>query len=72
MNLSIQNTHVRSACPPKTPSIGHRIGTFLAIARQRRELAALDPHMLDDIGVTRSEAVTESRKALWNAPYHWR
>ncbi|MFT6945146.1 MAG: hypothetical protein ACJAUW_001727, partial [Yoonia sp.] len=53
-------------------TLRHRVSTFLEIARQRRDLAALDAHMLVDIGVTRSEAIAESQKAVWNAPLHWR
>ena len=72
MNLSIQNARINAACQPERPTLGHRISTLLAVARQRRELAALDAHMLQDIGVTPSQAVAESRKAIWNAPNHWR
>ncbi|MFT6075525.1 MAG: hypothetical protein ACJAZ1_002455 [Yoonia sp.] len=72
MNLSIQNIQVQSACQSKKPTLRHRVSTFLEIARQRRDLAALDAHMLVDIGVTRSEAIAESQKAVWNAPLHWR
>jgi uncharacterized protein YjiS (DUF1127 family) len=36
-------------------------------ARQRRSLRELDPHLLRDIGVTRSEALAESAKPWWRA-----
>jgi uncharacterized protein YjiS (DUF1127 family) len=72
MSLSIQTIQVQSACLPKTLTLRHRISTFLETARQRRHLAGLDAHILVDIGVTRSEAIAESRKAVWNAPLHWR
>ena len=33
--------------------------------RQRRALAALDDHLLRDIGVTREEALSEARRLPW-------
>lgn len=35
------------------------------LAYERRLLASLDDRMLRDIGVTRSDAETESRKPFW-------
>jgi uncharacterized protein YjiS (DUF1127 family) len=35
-------------------------------SRQRQALAALDSHLLDDIGVTRSAATREARKPFWS------
>lgn len=34
-------------------------------ARQRRILAAMDDHLLSDIGITRLEAEREARKPFW-------
>lgn len=39
--------------------------------RSRRHLASLEPHMLDDIGVTARAAQQEQRKPLWDVPGHW-
>ncbi|WP_425050673.1 DUF1127 domain-containing protein [Psychromarinibacter sp. S121] len=33
--------------------------------RTRRSLGTLDPHLLDDIGVTRGEARTEAERPFW-------
>ncbi|WP_460272184.1 DUF1127 domain-containing protein [Celeribacter sp. ULVN23_4] len=41
------------------------------IARQRRQLAALDDARLEDIGLTRTEALIEGQRAVWDAPSHW-
>ena len=38
-----------------------------ARAEQRRRLAELDGHMLEDIGVTPAEAARESAKPWWRA-----
>lgn len=41
------------------------VSRWLARGRQRRDLAALDAHLLKDIGVTHGEAVRESAKPFW-------
>lgn len=45
--------------------------TFLdviSLYRQRRALARLDDHALDDIGVTRDVAEKEARRPFWDFP----
>lgn len=39
--------------------------TWLDRYAQRRQLARLDPRMLKDIGVSRTEALREARKPFW-------
>lgn len=39
----------------------------MARARTRRQIAELDGRMLADVGLTRSDAITESRKIFWQA-----
>jgi uncharacterized protein YjiS (DUF1127 family) len=41
------------------------------LARQRRQLARLEPHLLRDIGLTAHEAQTEAQRPRWDAPAHW-
>lgn len=48
--------------------IAARLRQMLALSRQRRDLARLDPHLLDDIGVARDAAVSEARRMPWEAP----
>jgi uncharacterized protein YjiS (DUF1127 family) len=48
---------------------------FLSIAaarRNRRRLAELPDHLLEDLGLTREEAAAEARRSLWDVPPHWR
>lgn len=40
--------------------------------RQRRQLAMLDDRLLDDIGLSRSEAQKEAERSIWDVPRHWR
>ena len=43
-----------------------------ALARSRRSLSRLDDHLLRDIGLTRSQALAEAERGIWDAPSHWR
>ncbi|MFW8593539.1 DUF1127 domain-containing protein [Cribrihabitans neustonicus] len=61
-------------CPPVAairPGLLDRLKLHLAVWRSRRQLARLDARALEDIGLTRSEAEEESRRAFWSAPDHW-
>ena len=41
------------------------------LRRTRLRLAALDDHLLRDIGVSREAAQTEADRRGWDAPDHW-
>ena len=43
-----------------------------ALTKQRRDLAALEPHMLQDIGLCREDVQRETGRPFWDAPQHWR
>ena len=51
-----------------TPSLR----AMLAMARQRRQLAALGASRLDDLGLSREQALTEAQRPFWDAPGAWR
>lgn len=72
MNNSINTKTMPCYRQPKSVSVWTRLVTFFAVARQRRHLRTLDAHLLKDIGVTRQEALSESRKITWDAPQTWR
>lgn len=44
---------------------------LIGLARQRRQLSELDPHILKDIGLERADVMTESRRKPWDVPAHW-
>ncbi|RPE72067.1 uncharacterized protein YjiS (DUF1127 family) [Pacificibacter maritimus] len=57
---------------PSSTSLLSRLAQARTVARQRKALAALDDHILDDIGVTRAQAEHESSRPAWDAPNHWK
>jgi uncharacterized protein YjiS (DUF1127 family) len=42
-----------------------KLFTWMERARQRQALAALDNHLLKDIGLTRTDILDEVRKPFW-------
>jgi uncharacterized protein YjiS (DUF1127 family) len=48
-----------------------RLLTLYSIHNERRALAQMDASRLSDIGVSRSAARAESRRAAWDAPERW-
>ena len=60
---------------PATRSHPTRNGGFRALVslyRQRRALGKLDDTALNDIGISRADAMQEARRALWDFPAHWK
>ncbi|MDF0599874.1 DUF1127 domain-containing protein [Psychromarinibacter sp. C21-152] len=62
---------VRSAPRRRRGTLFGRLMALAALRRQRRTLAQLDDHLLQDIGVTRDAALRESQRPIWDAPAHW-
>jgi uncharacterized protein YjiS (DUF1127 family) len=42
------------------------------IARDRRYLREADDRLLDDIGITRKDAMAEGNRPIWDVPRGWR
>ncbi|WP_165474480.1 MULTISPECIES: DUF1127 domain-containing protein [Yoonia] len=55
----------------RRPPLWSRIMQAAQLARQRRALAALDAHILCDIGITADDAQAEAGKPVWDVPRHW-
>ena len=72
MNTSATQTNLCVNSTPQPRSFWARLADALAVSRQRRQLLDLEDHMLNDIGISRSEAMKESMKTAWNVPSHWR
>lgn len=61
----------RGAVAPQW-SLVRSLRDLLALHRQRQALNDLDPHLLEDIGISRDAAEAEARRAPWDVPSTWR
>ena len=43
-----------------------------ALSCERRALRQMDAERLDDLGLTRAEALCEAQRPFWDAPRGWR
>lgn len=71
MSMSAKSTLVAAQCAPKARSPWLGFGKLFALARQRRTLGQLEPHLLKDIGITPAQAFAETSKNAWDVPKHW-
>ena len=53
------------------PSIPQWLIAAFSVRKQRKSLSNLDPHLLNDIGLTRETAEREVKRKLWDVPQHW-
>ena len=71
------NTLVTTQPSVARPSVLNPLAALRAIRKAhmawktRRVLAKLEPHLLDDIGLTEAQAKTEANKPIWDVPGHW-
>lgn len=72
MTVSIHQQIICASPAAKRQSLWTRLHNMIAIARQRRQLLALDDHQLQDIGISRQDARAEAQQNMWNVPNHWR
>lgn len=52
-------------------SILRFVSQMIAVRRQRAELAQAPDHLLQDIGLTRGEAIEEAQRPVWDVPANW-
>lgn len=57
---------------PSSRGVWSRVMAALMLYRSRRALAQLDSHILNDIGISREQALSEANRAVWDAPDRWR
>lgn len=65
-------THSLALCAPKPVSLITRLAHMLRTKQQRAVLARLDDAQLCDLGLTRAQALAESKRPLWDVPANWR
>ncbi|MGC1502795.1 MAG: DUF1127 domain-containing protein [Sulfitobacter sp.] len=56
---------------PSNPGLVARIFAAIALLRSRRQLADLDQHRLDDLGISAKAAQAEANRPIWDVPAHW-
>jgi uncharacterized protein YjiS (DUF1127 family) len=61
----------RVAHPGARPTLLRRLWTYLTLWRQRRQLAQLDSARLDDLGLSRRDALSEAARKPWDVPNRW-
>jgi uncharacterized protein YjiS (DUF1127 family) len=72
---SIQSSLRASRLPVAPAVLMHPLATLrsaLALSRQRRQLAALEPERLSDMGLSAEDARREASRPFWDAPHHWK
>lgn len=57
---------------PRRYGLLARIDRARALIAQRRTLAELPIERLDDLGLTREDALREASRPFWDAPRNWR
>ena len=69
--LATQQSHASCGTRPRQ-SVWQTLINIRALARQRRALKALDPHLLCDIRITQAQVQQETATPIWKAPEHWK
>lgn len=67
----IQSTRAQPFAAATRLPVVRVLAQMMATSRQRRTLASLEDHLLEDIGISRQEAMKEATKAPWDAPRSW-
>ncbi|MCR8726761.1 DUF1127 domain-containing protein [Frigidibacter sp. ROC022] len=57
---------------PRSMSLFTRVVLAFRVWKERRQLAALDAHRLQDLGLTHMDAEAEATRPLWDVPASWR
>jgi uncharacterized protein YjiS (DUF1127 family) len=72
-NVMSDLSYVCSCDVPRSSSRGFLslVARAVGLQRSRRQLGALEDHMLCDIGVTRHAAQVEAQRPVWDAQDHW-
>ncbi|MEP4035989.1 MULTISPECIES: DUF1127 domain-containing protein [unclassified Pseudophaeobacter] len=76
MTYSVNTCHSAHALPCAKPRARFSLLSFvtkrLELLRQRRHLKTLDARTLEDIGISRRDALHEAGRSIWDAPESWK
>ena len=70
MPTRIVTAPARLPAAPAVPALITAVLSALEIWRQRRALARLESHRLDDLGIAPAAAAREAKRPIWDAPNH--
>ncbi len=68
--LSEPQSDVRRMPYQRWSQVAQHFLTCLDVARQRRQLLALDERTLKDVGISRIDALQEANRSFWDIPEH--
>ncbi|MEM6386644.1 MAG: DUF1127 domain-containing protein [Pseudomonadota bacterium] len=71
MNKSVTSAPSHVSLHRTGPSLIGVLLNALDIWRERRVLEGLEPHMLRDLGLTRTDVERETKRPVWDAPNRW-
>lgn len=72
--MSLKSTALSTRFPLPTRTRPHLLRTMLkalSIWRERRQLQNLDTHLLEDLGLSRTDVEAETKRPVWDAPNRW-
>ncbi len=76
MSYTSNTCHAPRAISCTTPRTRFSLLSFvtqrLELLRQRRQLKTLDTRTLEDIGISRRDALREAHRSIWDAPESWK
>ncbi len=76
MTYSAHTCHSAAAIPSAKPRARFGLLSFvtnrLDLLNQRRQLSTLDARTLEDIGISRRDALKEAGRPIWDAPESWK
>ncbi|MFK7944181.1 MAG: DUF1127 domain-containing protein [Paracoccaceae bacterium] len=70
MNIVVLNTPAIPVRNARKAGFWARVWTAFTVYAERRDLADMSDHMLEDIGLSREDASIESRRPIWDLPTH--
>ncbi|MCK0149112.1 DUF1127 domain-containing protein [Marivita sp. S6314] len=72
MMSMMENVFGRSYARTSQATVLERVNAALALRRSRAQLAALDAHLLADIGIAQDVAAAEAARPIWDTTAPWK
>lgn len=69
--MTLISTDTRRRTTVSVPSILTILLNAIELRRQRNLLKSLDECRLNDLGLSREEALSESNRPIWDVPTYW-